>query len=417
MLMVTLVIIEIILFLLNYKISRNDICNPSTISILSILMGTFFSILGKNEWDLKFIFSTFLVCIIGCIAITLSNLIRCRVKIKHSYYRKTKVSYNYKYIKIATVVSIICCLVYGIESYRVGINAGGTGLNAFAYMKNLYLDNMSGNRMNVIIRQLFKVIMAIAYVDSFILVDNLIDKREKNINIFLIFAIISGIVVTIFSGSRTEILRLMSALILDYSVIKGSIIKSKNKKKISKEVIKKLAFVVGGISIIAFLTRNIVKTKDVLTSAIGSVLQYAIYYVGSPLAVLNNKIKSSGIGNNFLLANQWSKNDASAFTYLGKLNYGGNVASFFCTVLSEGIFYMALRIFVTMLIFNIIYRTFIINIEENFRRNKYVIIFSFAYFIFLTAFYSYNVSLLFDSSSIAIIILILLYYKAIVCLR
>jgi oligosaccharide repeat unit polymerase len=271
--------------------------------------------------------------------------------------------------------------------------------------------------MNPFIRQGFKIIMAVAYVNAFFLIKNIINKKKTRNNFFMVLSCVSAVVVTIFSGSRTEILRLLSAIILMYSVIwreKKTWKRKSINKRATKEIIKKMAIPIALVIAIAFLSRAIVKTRDVATSQISGIFDYMIFYIGSPLAVLNNKINKAFCEGGLLTGNSVSKSITGSHVYLGSLNYGGNVSSLFCTVLSEGLFLMVLRIFITFLIFEILYKSFIIKTKNNKSRNRVVIIFSMFYFVFTTSFYSYNVSLTLDVSSIIIMIFTIAYYQLLV---
>ena len=142
--------------------------------------------------------------------------------------KKTTLIVVSKKVKVSvTICVVIMTILYAVNAYHVGLLNGGTGANAFAYMKSSYASN-SSIRMNPIIRQGFKFIMASAYIACFILANNyLILKQRLKENMTYVIIIVCSIAVTIFSGSRTEIIRVISALFLDYSIL----LQINNKKK------------------------------------------------------------------------------------------------------------------------------------------------------------------------------------------
>lgn len=152
------------------------------------------------------------------------------------------------------------------------------------------------------------------------------EKVRKNLTYLISF--VCGCVITIFSGSRTEILRIVSALILDYVVLtrlNSGYNSSKNKIGII-DIIKRFApvLIVGVIA--GFLSRGVVKTANTGGSDITSIIGYVSYYIGSPIQVLNIKLTYFSNIKELLFGTQ---NSIPEFVYLGSLDYGGNVATIF----------------------------------------------------------------------------------------
>lgn len=358
---IALIIIEFIILGLNLRVLRNDLLSPATISSLGFIAATIFAFFCIDIWSLQLSWQTFIVIVSGLLMMTIGELAGVKIRIGKKQSIIGEKQSRYIYISsltqvIFTVSIMIATLLYVYDAIRVGTRLGGSGFQAVAYMKEAYTDGGS-QRMNVIIRQLFKVVVGSAYISCYLLANNCFIFKEKlTKNIGHLMVILCGIFITIASGSRTDVLRIFSAFIFDYSVLtrlNGSRSRRENKlanKKIIKRVIP-LAFIVA---IIVFASRTIVKTSDVLTSGITSGIYYIAYYIGSPIAVLNIKIQLVFSNGGFLLG---SNVEVPEFVYLGRLNYGGNVGTFFMTsLLSHGWFYMLLHTFAVYFVESFLYK-------------------------------------------------------------
>ena len=127
-------------------------------------------------------------------------------------------------------------------------------------------------------------------------------------------------------------------------------------------------------------------------------------------SVLNAKIGMAFKNASLLLANETSRSIAGSHVYLGNLDYGGNVSSLFCIIFSGGLILMMCRFIIVFCMFETFYRSFIIKSFGNKKRDILLLVFSMMYFIFVEAFYSYNVGLSVDFSSMIIIILTCGYF-------
>lgn len=410
-------LVMLVLTYINYFISRKDIVAPATIAMISLDMGLFFSILGAKSWKFSMSDKTALVILVGVFSITLANICfsgKRTLSVPKTWKDGNTCLYSLKYIKIATFVSAILTLLYGVDAYRVGLASGGTGLNAFAYMKAAYASSTIDSRMNLFIRQGFKVILAIAYVHLYILVSMIIKKEyQKKCMAYLIFSILCAMMVVIFSGSRTEILQLLSAAIFMYSIRwrESRSWTPRSNRKSFRQIVKKAWPLVFVMMLIGFGSRAIVKVESNTLSATGTFWVYIIYYIGSPFAVLNTKIQKSFSDGGMIFGTTYSGELAHAQVYLGDLNYGGNAATFFTSVFTSGVVGMFLRLFLVVGIGTIIYRSVLINSFDCYKRNRNLIVLSVAYFVFTMAYYADCTGLLTKNNNIFVCIIAILYYK------
>ena len=226
-----------------------------------------------------------------------------------------------------------------------------------------------------------------------------------------LISFVCGCVITIFSGSRTEILRLVSALILDYVVLtrlNSGYNSSKNKIGII-DIIKRFApvLIVGVIA--GFLSRGVVKTANTGGSDITSIIGYVSYYIGSPIQVLNIKLTYFSNIKELLFGTQ---NSIPEFVYLGRLDYGGNVATIFGSCIHyNGLINMVIYLLIVYFIgTSIYYRLYHVNSSKK-RKSRNIIVFSYCYFVFTMAYYSICTSVLLEFSNILILILLLILYR------
>ncbi|KRL02601.1 oligosaccharide repeat unit polymerase [Liquorilactobacillus capillatus] len=414
-----LLAIELFIVIVNLIIFRGNIIIPAVISSIMILIGNFFAWFSADIWEMQVSAMTMFVVTTGMVTMTIACFISTKFNLnpgKKIYKNDTnnlkliKVSKSFEVIVMMIVLFLTC--LYGLEAYKVGVLNGGSTINAFAYTKSASMGNDDTASMNPLIRQGFKIVTAISYVTIFYLVNNcLILKQKITKNIPSIIIIFSAIIITIFSASRTEILRLFSAGLFDYCILYFEKItwESTKLKKALFSVLKIIVPSVLIIIVIAYSVRSIIKTSNVELSQTQSILTYISYYIGSPLQVLNLKLdmvySERGIplfSNNIELPN---------FVYLGNLNYGGNVATIFEYVLNFGLLGMIIYIFFVYFIGSLLINSFLIKTASSVKRNGQLILLSFCFFPYTMAYYSITTQLLFNITGILTLIFIYIYYK------
>ena len=410
-LFILLIVIECLFILINNNIFKHDILSPASVSSLVFLVATFLALFCKDIWKIDLSELTVIVITFGLLAMTLGELVGRCIKVVHCD-RKCEnnielIMPNTKSINILTILVIIATMTYGLNAYQVGMMNGGSGLNSFAYMKSGYAD--SGFRMNPIIRQGFKLIMASSYISCFVFANNcLVLKQKLKDNLAYLIIIICSIVVTVFSASRTEILRIISALVLDYALIWRTYNERSNRQS-TKYVIKKFIPLGIAVAVIAFFSRTLVKKTGVATSEVTSIIYYVSYYVGSPIAVLNTKINLAFSGIDIL---SQSRIDIPEFVYLGNFNYGGNVGSILQTkLINNGLIIMLLWILMIYFVGGIVYKRINYDIRVRPYHPLALLLFTSWYYVFTMSYYSDIMSSIsfIKTNILTDVVLILLY--------
>lgn len=389
-----IILIEIICVSVNYKLFKKKYVSPSFISSVLILVSTLFSIYSRKTWEFSIHWITMVVITVGLICMTIGEYLSHRITFKtkwksQDYVNETGIADYYvnpksRIIILLFAMSIVSLPLYFLEVIRVGGQLGGNGLNSFAVVKEAYSSNSAYVRMNVIIRQLYKVVISNAYIFSFVFLNNIRIKKGLRGNLYLAIPIICGMIITIVAGSRGDILKIFSACIFDYYFItrsRGNT--SKNNKRQFKELIKKATPIIAIILVLIFLSRSIVKMSYVGTSGINKFIDYIAYYFGSSIAVLNLKMLMKYSNGGMLLGNSI---ELANHVYLGKLNYGGNVGTIFCGPMSAGLLFMMLYIIVIYFLGGKL-----ILINEKHKNNKNIvfsiIVSSYFYNLYVFSFY------------------------------
>lgn len=411
-----LILIECIFFIISYKIFDNDIIAPPVMTFLVVLIGTIMVIPSIEIWQTRISTKTILVISMGSVFILLGSLLSKRIYAKRNIYAQRhemkSIIHCSRFIEMVFLLgSLILTILYLLEAIRVGNALGGSGFGAIAYVKSGYLSDHTEVRMNMIIRQGFKIVMLFSYISVFLFSNNVLVLKEKLMrNICYLVSIFCGCAITIFSGSRTEMLRIMSAMLLCYSILirEHNGWKRKENSKSTLIIIRKFMFPFLAVIILAFVSRTIVKTKNVATSDISSILSYLSYYVGSPIQVLNQKLEYfDGVGELWFGTNAAIPN----FVYLGKLNYGGNVATIFeGIVVFNGLVKMILFLFFMYFIgTNMYYRLY--GSYSSMYRNRYLVVYAYMYFVFLMSYYGNCCLRLFMFSNYIVLILLYVSFK------
>lgn len=407
---------EFIFLMISLYLFDGDFFSPPVMSCLVIFIGTISAIPSVNVWDINIQFNLILVYFSGFLAIIFSSYLAKKNYFSNNrntrdFTHTLKIIHCKKNIEfIILILSVVLTTSYFFNAIHVGTLNGGVGLQAIAYMKNAYLSN-SGIKMNPIIRQSFKIVMLFAYISCFIIANNCIALGENVLKNFpYLVSILCGCMITIFSGSRTEMGRIMSSLLFCISIClreKNGWKRSDNTKSF-KKTIRKLAPLLVIAVVIAFISRVFIKTSNVESSNIDSLIMYLSYYIGSPLQVFNIKLDYFHGINELLFG---TNNEIPNQVYLGDLDYGGNVAGIFGAIfeyngLIKMLIYLLVVYFVSTCFYYKLYRTY-----SSPMRNKYVILYSFIYFCFTLSFYANCFPLITQFSNITIIILIFVFYR------
>ncbi len=73
MFLFTLLIVEIFLYFIAYKMSNNDFISPTNFSIFIFIFATIFAIAGSNMWNINFSFNSFTYISLGLLMMVVAQ--------------------------------------------------------------------------------------------------------------------------------------------------------------------------------------------------------------------------------------------------------------------------------------------------------------------------------------------------------
>jgi oligosaccharide repeat unit polymerase len=165
--------------------------------------------------------------------------------------------------------------------------------------------------INPVIKQGYKIVVAEAYICGFLLVYNLLNKKEKLKSCLLAIPVICGMGISVCGGNRVEILKIISGILFFYYILDQVMCGWKSRPNI-KLIKITMPIVVVFIAMFSFL-RTVTKADPTVQDNMGSVVDYTAYYGGSPIQVLNLKIHR-GIDN-------WRTNYFARQTFSGVYDF------------------------------------------------------------------------------------------------
>ena len=428
--LIVILFIEIIFCCIAYFVSNGVFVNPTFLSFLVVTISTVFGLIGNIMWNVKISDYTILVVFIGFSMMLLAEVLS-KYSTKRFRYKEniqcTEIKVNKTISKSVILVVVILTILYCVDILRAGVSLGSGGLNAIYAVKN----DRTGT--NVIIRQGVKIIMACAYVHTFLFVNNCMILRKRSFdNIIHIVPAICGIICSIFTSVRTDIFRILTAFIVDYCILLFQT-RSWKRKSIRKFIRKVLPIVVAAILLMTAL-KFVVKGESNATSLSYNTLQYAAYYIGTPIVVLGSKLYTgiqSFKGNVFgetsfnqlwqFLQDIGLKSDV--MLRQGSVNVWidrskritANVDTIFGPPMIDfGVIGMAIYILVLYYLLNKFYFKYISRSNSGFKRNGKLVVFSYLATICSMSYYTNLINMFLSTYYIITLILIIIYYKFII---
>ena len=342
-LVILLIIAQVIMLVTALTITKFNIGLPSNIMMIFLFIGFVFYAFGYNTWNNSLKSNTALVIIFGFFIIWICSILFSS-KVNKVFSTNTITFCNYKNesnIAFLFIVAAVFLIFYILGILLVGRNNGLPLSRAISYVKDT-----NGEGVPILFRQGFKVVTVCSYVSCFLYLNNKnFNYYAKRTNIKLILMIIFGILITILSSSRGDLLKILSAFICCYFLT------NKINNKSNTKMLKKLT--IYGVLILAvfYISRSIVKTFGNESTGSLDFFDYLNYYLGSPFEVLNIKLQNlesyrtyyygqntfGGIYDILSNLGLIFSTDAVGpeFVYLGNYNFGGNVATFYFTFISD----------------------------------------------------------------------------------
>lgn len=422
-----ILIIEIFFCVIEYVHTNGIFVQPTFFSFLTITISTIFAIIGNFTWRVNISYITIFIVIVGFNTMFLADILAKKIVHRCKYLENKKCSeilINKKKMTLVIICTIILTVLYCIDILNAGAVLGKSGLNAIYAVK---IDN-SGT--SLIIRQGVKIVMAVAFVHSFFFVNNYMILHIRTIqNLAHLIPIFCGALCCVFTSVRTDILRILTAIVVSYCILLFQI--KKWKRNSIRKFIKKIIPIVIIVALLLTSVRFIVKGQNNATSNSYGIFQYIAYYVGTPIIVLGSKLTDGIIqyqGNVWgeMTFNQvWffmkriglfsniSLQEGSANVWIDKSNViTANVDTIFGPPMIDfGIIGMAIYIFIIFFILNIFFYKYLYKTYSGKKRDNMLIIYSYLATISSMSYYTNLVNQFLTVYLILTFIFIILLYK------
>lgn len=407
-----LLLYEFFLLCIVWRKLNGCLFSPSLYTVSVFIVSTSLCVYCIDYWDIIFYPETFIVISLGLTSVVIADIKSYPKNIViPSEITINLISIPNKFKISLSIYSVIATVLYLREIYNIGLANSlllGEAISAVKEDFSYYEDHF-----NPIIRQGYKLVMAIAYIYTYIFINNYIVCKQKLIKSFwFIIPLISGICINLISGSRGDMLRLVLLFLFAYymSVWQANFWQEKPNSRLLKISLP----IITSMLAIFFMARLFVKADIDAQERIGGPVEYIAYYVGSPIQVLNLHTKKLSDAHNpnpdipfacctmsglYNIASNWGFVDKSqlkkqvigiGFEELGgDSNAAGNVDTFFAlSRIDFGILGMCIYSFILYyLISKFFYRNIIFK-DMTCQNVRNFLKFSFFYYIVEMSFYS-----------------------------
>ncbi|WP_144356771.1 O-antigen polymerase [Streptococcus pasteurianus] len=224
-----LVIALIALLFLAYILSGRDVLSPSVTMVLMFILGTLFSIPNIESWKIDYSIEAGLLTISGILVFIcvecFSRVLFVSQKNRLDVYQPVVDSLTPIPIRTSKLLFLIFinALVLLIYFLKIKSLVGGGSIAAiFQNYRRIGIDNLAGKDIETIggvIGYFLKIVEASGFISGYILLRNLICKSKATSRVGLLLLLVMSILPNTFAAGRTQLLKLMSALIIYYYIL------------------------------------------------------------------------------------------------------------------------------------------------------------------------------------------------------
>ncbi|MGT2910907.1 O-antigen polymerase [Streptococcus cameli] len=218
----------ILLFFLAYILSNRDILAPSVLMTIMFIISTLFAIPMIGPWNIQFSWQAMSIILSGIFvficAESFTSLLYGNSKREQysppSVYQQIFQVSNGK-LFFLLIFNIIILFWYYLKIRSI---VGGNGLSSiFLLYRRMGIANKGGAEVELvsgIIIQFIRIVEMSGFAASYLFIQNIISKKKKlSTNIFLFLLILVSILPSIFSAGRSRMLRLASAILIEYYIL------------------------------------------------------------------------------------------------------------------------------------------------------------------------------------------------------
>lgn len=227
--LIFLLLMEICLFVIAFALSGQDIMAPSVMMCSMFILSTSVALINYKNWQINYSLYAGLIIATGLFAFIIGEIffricfcgqLRGRV-IQENVSDKIYLIKGWK-----LNVLIILTILVNVWNLLTIIQAVGFSMNLSSYFiayRRLATSNLAktGQSMNSGgLNLLLKVSMASGYLCAFFLVNSIVYKSKNKIEkLKFILIIVLSLLPSIMSGGRSGILRMVSAILIEYYIV------------------------------------------------------------------------------------------------------------------------------------------------------------------------------------------------------
>ena len=289
------------LFFLSYLLSDRDILSPSTMMTIMFSISSLFAILNIRNWHIDYNVNAGLITLSGVFIFMLSEvliknlIIRSQKRVVSKQIDSEPAIMGYPinhwklYLLIITNTFIVIWYFLKIRSL-----VGGGDISAmFQEYRRMGVNLLEGRDVESVggmIIHFLKIVEGSGYVASYILLNNIVSRyKNKLTNSLLLVLIILSVLPSTFGAGRTQIFKLLSAMLIEYYVLwhqKNGWFRNLSWKVIRVGLTGLLLGIPGFYYSLSLLGRSTSRTLfDYVSDYIASAIVLFSKYVESPVPV------------------------------------------------------------------------------------------------------------------------------------
>lgn len=219
--LIDLLVIMIVSLVLTYVITKN-IFSPCCIFCMMYILSISFANFAAEDWRFELTEKGFLILSCGILSFVISSLLVHYHFRHHSLNRRMRLA-NYCISEVYIARSIMIAVVFfiliaaGYYYYSLCRITGTSGLNAAAAFRNM--SRVNEIEMGLAGRWILNILRGISTAITVILVNNYFAKSFlKNHGIILFLCVIGYVALTLLSGERTSVIRIIAVAVLSFGV-------------------------------------------------------------------------------------------------------------------------------------------------------------------------------------------------------
>ncbi len=289
--LILLYVTILVLLLISYNITGKDILRPINVMLAVFLLSATFTLLNVKNWNIEYSSKAYFVLTSGLITALIADYIfysKYIYKKSNSLQKEREIKpiivKNWK-IVLLSIVELGILFLYYKEIKRLAILDGYIpGANLLWHFRNI--TSYTGEEsLNGFVSILIKFVDAVAYIITFIIINNLLSKKVKLKKMYIyFFPIVIFTIKVLMASGRQELLRWGAyALLTSYILYKFKVGWQKN---ITFKYFKKIIIIVPLALLLFYYATNIIGRGTTRT-----IFQYISTYVGGSIQHFNQFIE------------------------------------------------------------------------------------------------------------------------------